>query len=138
MKSELKFINFVVPKFHFEKSNNESSENIFELQPQAYISRSINQFHINIEIDIIDSENNFKLKMLSVGIFETNFEDEKALFSFISLNGPAIIFPYIRSFIANFTSLSGFDTLTLPTLNLSGYQEELIENLIDLDLIEDE
>ncbi|GGD99020.1 protein-export chaperone SecB [Planktosalinus lacus] len=138
MESQLNFVNFVVPKFHFEKTRVEADENVFNLEPQALISRSKNQFHINIEIEIVDKDNDFILKMLSIGMFNFNTDDEKALFSFISINGPAIIFPYIRSFISNFTSLSGFDTITLPTLNLSGFKDDLIKNMIDLDEIGDE
>lgn len=137
MQSQLNFKNFVVPKFQFEKKviENESS---FELKPQAVISRSKKQFHIDIEIELFDKENQFLLKMVSVGIFHYNTDEESDLLNFMSINGPAIIFPYIRSFISSFTALSGFDTVTLPTLNLSGFKQDLIENLIDLDKMNDE
>lgn len=133
MKSQLNFVNFVVPKFLFEKVQVEQQESIFEIIPQAVISRKNKQFHINIDLEIFDVENNFNLKMLCVGIFEYDTEDELLLLNFLSVNGPAIVFPYIRSFVSSFTSLSGFDTITLPTLNLSGHKERLIETLIDLD-----
>jgi preprotein translocase subunit SecB len=71
--------------------------------------------------------------MLCVGIFEYDTEDEKLLLNFLSVNGPAIVFPYIRSFISSFTALTGFDTITLPTLNLSGHKDELIKTLIYLE-----
>lgn len=133
MKSQLNFVNFVVPKFLFEKVQVEQQESIFEIIPQAVISRKNKQFHINIDLEIFDVENNFNLKLLCVGIFEYDTEDELLLLNFLSVNGPAIVFPYIRSFVSSFTSLSGFDTITLPTLNLSGHKERLIETLIDLD-----
>ena len=133
MKAELNFVNFVVPKFLFEKTQPNEGENVFEIMPQAVINRKEKQFHINIDLEIQDIKNQFDLKMICVGIFEYNVEDEGLLLNFLSLNGPAIIFPYIRSFISSFTALSGFDTITLPTLNLSAYKESIIENLIDLD-----
>ncbi|WP_320815612.1 protein-export chaperone SecB [Flavobacterium sp.] len=133
MKAQLNFVNFVVPKFLFEKVQVDQQENIFEIIPQAVISRKNKQFHINIDLEIFDVENDFNLKMLCVGIFEYDTEDEALLLNFLSVNGPAIVFPYIRSFVSSFTSLSGFDTITLPTLNLSGHKERLIETLIDLD-----
>ena len=43
-QSQLNFINFVVPKFMFEKKNVESDN--FEILPKAVISRKNNQFHI--------------------------------------------------------------------------------------------
>lgn len=133
MKSQLKFINFVVPKFIFEKIKIDKEENLFEIIPQAVISRLNKQFHINIDLEILDVDNNFNLKLLCVGIFEYDTEDEELLLNFMSVNGPAIVFPYIRSFVSSYTALSGFDTITLPTLNLSGQREKLIETLIDLD-----
>ena len=126
MKSQLNFVNFVVPKFFFEKTEVTNQESAFEIIPQAVISRKNQQFHINIDLEIFDAENEFKLKMLCVGIFEYIVEDEQLLLNFLSVNGPAIVFPYIRSFVSSFTALSGFDTITLPTLNLSSYKEELI------------
>jgi preprotein translocase subunit SecB len=137
MKAQLNFVNFVVPKFKFDKQQIEE-KTTFDLIPQAVISRKNKQFHINIDLEISDAEHQFSLKMLSVGIFDYNTEDESTLLNFMSINGPAIIFPYIRSFISNFTALSGFDTITLPTLNLTGFKDDLIDNLIDIDKVENE
>ena len=128
-QSQLNFINFVVPKFMFEKKNVESDN--FEILPKAVISRKNNQFHINVDVEITNLNNSLVLKMVCVGIFKYNTDDENLLLSFMSLNGPAIVFPYIRSFISSMSSLSGFETITLPTLNLSGYREQLIKDLID-------
>ena len=135
-QSQLNFINFVVPKFMFEKKNVESDN--FEILPKAVISRKNNQFHINVDVEITNLNNSLVLKMVCVGIFKYNTDDENLLLSFMSLNGPAIVFPYIRSFISSMSSLSGFETITLPTLNLSGYREQLIKDLIDLDGLKDE
>ncbi|MCG8762516.1 hypothetical protein G1L02_02040 [Tenacibaculum finnmarkense] len=138
MKTQLNFVNFVVTKFQFEKQQIDIESNSFEITPQAVISRKNKQFHINIDLEIKDAENDLNLKMLCVGVFDYDTEKEDELLSFMSINGPAIIFPYIRGFVSNFTALSGFSTITLPTLNLAGYKEELISNLIDLDRTDNE
>ena len=133
MKSELNFVDFIVPRFLFEKGHYEKSDNPIKIKPKAIISRSKNQFHINMDIELIDSENGFKLKMFCIGIFHFETENDEHLLSFLSLNGPAIVFPYVRSFISSVTALSGFDTITLPTMNLSGFKDELIKELVDID-----
>lgn len=138
MKSDLKFVNFAVPKFLFEKATIEKEDNTFNIEPNAVIIRSENQIHINIEVKILDPEHNFNLEMLSIGVFEYSTDDEEVLLNFISINGPAIVFPYVRSFISSYTALSGFDTITLPTLNLSGYKDQIKDTLIDLDSLQDE
>ena len=135
-QSQLNFINFVVPKFMFEKKNVVSAN--FEILPKAVISRKNNQFHINVDVEITNLNNSLVLKMVCVGIFKYNTDDENLLLSFMSLNGPAIVFPYIRSFISSMSSLSGFETIILPTFNLSGYREQFIKDLIDLDDLKDE
>lgn len=138
MKSDLKFVNFVVPKFLFEKAEIDESADLFSINPQAVIIRSSKQIHINFDVDILDAENNFNLKMFCIGIFDYETEDEEIVLNFMSLNGPAIVFPYIRSFVSSYTALSGFDTITLPTLNLANFKEKLRNNFIDLDLLKDE
>lgn len=138
MKSDLKFVNFVVPKFLFEKVTIDENDDLFSINPQAVIIRTQKQFHINIDIEILDAKNDFNLKMFCIGIFDYDTEDENLLLNFMSVNGPAIVFPYIRSFISSYTALSGFDTITLPTLNLSNHKEKLIATLIDLDSVKDE
>jgi len=135
MKSDLKFVNFVVPKFLFEKVTIEENDDLFSINPQAVIIRTKKQFHINIDVEILDAKNDFNLKMLCIGIFDYDTEDEELLLNFMSINGPAIVFPYIRSFISSYTALSGFDTITLPTLNLSSHKEKLRTTLIDLDTV---
>ncbi len=137
MKSDLKFVNFVVPKFLFEKVEVDESADLFSINPQAIIIRSKGQIHINFEVDIIDADNNFNLKMLCIGVFDYETEDEELILNFMSLNGPAIVFPYIRSFVSSYTALSGFDTITLPTLNLTAYKEKLRNNFVDLDSLQD-
>lgn len=135
MKAELNFINFVVARFDFEKKKI-AADTHFSIKPRAIINRKEYQFHITTNIHIEDKESEFELKMLAFGIFEYKNNDEDILLNFMSINGPAIVFPYIRSFISSFTALSGFDTITLPTLNLSGFKQEIIETLLDLDKVD--
>ena len=76
-QSQLNFINFVVPKFMFEKKNVESDN--FEILPKAVISRKNNQFHINVDVEITNLNNSLVLKMVCVGIFKYNTDDENLL-----------------------------------------------------------
>lgn len=138
MKSDLKFVNFVVPKFLFEKTEIDENADLFSINPQAVIIRSEKKIHINFEIEILDVENNFNLKMICIGVFDYDTEDEELILNFMSLNGPAIVFPYIRSFVSSYTALSGFDTITLPTLNFLSHQEKLRNNFVDLDSLQNE
>ncbi|MGB5982687.1 MAG: protein-export chaperone SecB [Nonlabens sp.] len=136
--STLTFQNFVVSHFHYETLKENISENKFTLRPRALLSRKEEKINIHIDLTLKDIDNMFFIKLSATGLFDFDFQDETYLNSFISINGPAIIFPYIRSFISSFTALSGLDTVTLPTLNLSGYKQDILDNMIDLDREEEE
>lgn len=134
-KSQLQFVNFLVPFYFFEKKEIEK-ENDSELKiiPQAIIIKSKKQIHISIDLELNDFENQFVLKIFGLGVFTYDTDDNENILQFLSLNGPAIVFPYVRSYVSSMTSQSGFDTVNLPTMNLSGYKEEILESLVDLDV----
>ncbi|MDM1057879.1 protein-export chaperone SecB [Myroides odoratimimus] len=133
-KARLQFENFVVPEFYAQKIVDDSGfENIFDLEPRAVISRKEKQFHISIAIELVDLDSGIKINMLGIGVFSYDVGNEEELLSYMGLNGPAIVFPYLRSFISTYTANSGLNTVTIPTLNLSMFKQSIIENIIDLD-----
>lgn len=133
-KAKLQFKNFVVPEFYAKKIVEKSDiKDKFKLEPQAVISRADNQFHIHMKLGLISLESEMEIDMIGIGIFYYEVEDEQELLNYMALNGPAIVFPYLRSFISTYTSNSGFDTITIPTLNLARFKTSIIENFIDLD-----
>ncbi len=129
IKSKLNFVEFIVPKFLFDRVEVKEEDKTFEIIPSASIDRSKNEFNIAVEVIIKDSDNDFIIKMVGVGIFLFESVEDKNLEDFISLNAPAIIFPYIRAFIANMTAQTGFGTINLPTLNLSSFKEQILNTL---------
>lgn len=133
-KARLQFKNFVVPEFFARKIIDKAGvEEKFELEPSAVISRKDNQFHINISIALVNLDSNIAINMIGIGVFSYEVEKEDELLNYMGLNGPAIVFPYLRSFISTYTANSGFDTITIPTLNLSRFKQSIIDNIIDLD-----
>ncbi len=45
------------------------------------------------------------------------------------MNAPAILFPYIRSYISTLSTLSGLSPIVLHTLNLTSLKDELLDNI---------
>ena len=94
-----------------------------------YPANEPNHFKIimNVSLKVSDF---FNLELLGIGNFE--FEDEiehDIKKSLVNTNAPAIMFPYIRSFITTFTANLGnpTGTLTLPVHFFNGDLEEIIE-----------
>lgn len=94
------------------------AESTFQLSLTAYIKDKKDT--INIEVDIV-----------SYFVFDSKIEKGQ-LDKLFFVNAPAIIFPYIRSYITTLTALSGIDPIILPTLNLSALGKELEQNTIEV------
>ena len=102
----------------FDKKVTEKFETKFSFN-SAFTSKNDKIFAIvyNLELNNQDSKFNLKIKATS------HFETEEAITlefrssSFVKINAPAISFPYLRAFVANFTLNSGFEPIMLPTFN---------------------
>lgn len=116
---------------HFDILGNpkENTEIDLDIVPKVMYNTST-QFNIvydvNLSVDAV-----FTLNLKAVGYFEISeelLENENIKEQLINTNAPAIVFPYLRSFISMFTSnLGTIPTLTLPTQFFKGKLEEFSE-----------
>lgn len=130
--ASIQFLKFTVKESYI--SFNEISEYKIkiDLDASGKIEKSINKFFLYLKAIISEEQGKFNITISSESIFnfdEEILEDEvsKTLFS---KNAPAIVFPYIRAYIASLTALSGMPTLNLPTLNLTQIGESLSKNIV--------
>lgn len=72
-----------------------------QLFTEETYEHDLSPFFLNIEVD----------GFFSCGKEDIDIED------FI-VNSTAILFPYMRSFVSSFTSLSGIETITIPPVNV--------------------
>lgn len=92
----------------------------------SYLSDSLFNivFDVNMEISEV-----FKLSLIAVGYFELSkeiLETPNIKEQVIHANAPAMVFPYIRSFISTFTAnLGTIPALTIPTHFFKGNLEEI-------------
>lgn len=89
------------------------------------------KFILTLDVQIQDDDEKFKLHFIVDGLFSFKEGlDNKILSQYFLLNAPAIMFPYVRGYVAMSTSLSGIGTITLPLLNLTALGPELEKNII--------
>lgn len=84
-------------------------------------------FHIIMDLKL-NSEKLFDLSLRAVGTFELNRQISDDLkHTFVNVNAPAIMFPYVRSFVTTLTANMGqaVGLLVMPTQFFSGALEEL-------------
>lgn len=129
---KLKFlsVDFPVVNFHSEKQLLPNQEINIDIEPKVFIPKeNTNHFKIIQEVNV-SVKDIFNLYIVAIGNFElNNVEDEKLRYNFINMNAPAIMFPYIRSFISTFTSNLGniTGTLNIPPQFFKGELKQISE-----------
>lgn len=131
-KASFSFVEFKVLQSQFKFSDNVSNELSLNFNPSGkhFIKTNIFKLFLSVHVQLmpdnkdfieIDTEATFAIKTGTTGI-----ED---LMKFFVINAPAIVFPYIRSYISTLSIQSGCKPILLPTLNLIGISEQLRMNI---------
>ncbi len=97
----------------------ESLEDNFNLKfTSSFSEDEAKKFVVKFDV-VLTSDNGVSISLEYVGLFETEVEitDEFQQGKFVTVNAPAIIFPYLRSFITTFTVNAGLAPVILPTIN---------------------
>jgi len=130
-KATFRFVNFFVRESHIILNDTGEFKIDVNLTPKGTVLKSLNQFHLELAVNIKEATGKFEISILSVAIFEfeENADLEQYMSSWFTINAPAIAFPYIRAYISNLTAQSGPFTVTLPTFNLSAIGTELKANI---------
>ncbi|MCB9346947.1 MAG: protein-export chaperone SecB [Lewinellaceae bacterium] len=134
---KLKFRGIDIPHVNFTsiKLYSKESEKIkIVLHPKVFYPKEKTRFFRIIMDLTIEAENFFSLKVVAIGTFEVDKEligDIKK--NFINVNAPAIMFPYLRSFVSTFTANIGnlTGTLNIPPQFFKGELEEINSDNID-------
>jgi preprotein translocase subunit SecB len=99
-----------------------------DINPKVFYPKETPNVFMIIQDVRVSCEGHFEIFLVAVGNFEVNSGiDSEHKKSFVNVNAPAIMFPYIRSFIttlsANIGNVTG--TLTLPPQFFKGDLEEI-------------
>jgi preprotein translocase subunit SecB len=111
----------------FEKSITDKLETTLKFNTQ-FNDDNDKIFGINFIINLLNQE--FNLEINAIGHFvttETINEDFKKT-SFLTINAPAIAYPYLRAFISTLILNMGFSPVMLPTVNFVAMNKE-VENI---------
>jgi len=122
LKTSFQFRGFQVNESHIKKEKDSKIGKEFSIgfDPRGVINKANKTYEINLGVKIEDKEKTFVANIEATGNFTFDTDiDEKQLDSLFYINAPAILFPYIRAYISALTTLSGVETVTIPTINLS-------------------
>ncbi len=121
---------YLITNTSIRLTGNEIGEDMeFGIAPEGVFNEAENTFLLTLNVVAKDKEQNLDLSLTIKGMFEYDTDDMNELIPYISMNAPAIMFPYIRAYISNITALGGTQPIILPTLNVEGVGLELLEKM---------
>ncbi len=118
-----KLLNIILIKSTFDREaniqfSNPDFNNALNINVED--SKKENKLFITVTVSLdatLKEEKQFSFLTRYVGIFEFDDNLELSLDQFSKINGPAIIFPFIREHIANLSLKAGIDPILLPPIN---------------------
>lgn len=120
----LNFVGVDISSIHVEVQNQYTNAEIkHSILPKIILPKNLpDNFKVVMDVHI-ESEGYFNIKTIISGLFILNMEmEDKHRDTFMHLNAPAILFPYVRSFISTLTSNLGssMGTIIIPPRYLKG------------------
>ncbi|MFK2635956.1 protein-export chaperone SecB [Bacteroides fragilis] len=95
-----------------------TKKNSFNLSMGHFFSEeNSKEFGIGFRINIKDEEFNILMEMVFLFELDEDVDEKFKQSDFLTINAPAIAFPYVRSYISNLTLQSGFSPIILPSVN---------------------
>jgi preprotein translocase subunit SecB len=131
--SGFQFNGFLIKKSKIEINSTEDLDLSIKFKPSGRLDKINSTFKLVLDILITEKNNELNIEVQSEGEFVYNNLTDERLNQFLYLNAPAILFPYIRSYITSLTALSGVSPVVLPTLNLSSLKDDLKKNVVVVD-----
>jgi preprotein translocase subunit SecB len=127
-RSDFRLVRYFIDKSVIELKEGEiiSKEFSIDINPSG-IKKGQN-FYLKLEVCVEDENRAYSVFVSMVGVFEFKGDIEK-ISDYFLINAPAILFPYIRAYISSLTSISGVETVIIPTLNLTQLKDILLESI---------
>ena len=135
-KSSLKFIEFIIAELNIVRSPEYDLNGKLDLSivPSGIYVEAEGTYQLTLELKVSDDKKGFSIEAKAIGFFKIKKgEDEEVLNNYFYTNAPAIIFPYVRSYISAITALSNLETVNLPIMNLTNLKSTLKENTIRIE-----
>ena len=120
--SIFQFLGYKIIKSHIDLSDVEDNELNVAIDLKGTINKIRSTFDLVLDVTINNKTNTILIDICALGNFSFPKEKEiNDLSNYFYMNAPALLFPYIRAYIATLTNLSGIDAINLETLNLTQY-----------------
>lgn len=114
----------IVVESHIKQIPIESGEFSLNISPRGVLDKTKSIFTLSLNVNVKDENGSFDATVTLEGLFIFKKDDDELnLNNYFYVNAPAIIFPYVRSYIAALTSLSGIKTVNIPVIKFDCAEE---------------
>lgn len=128
--SSFKFLRYLVKEAKIAINDDGISNHMaLQLDLDAEVKDDSPFCELTLTIHMNDELKHVVVDIILTGYFEAMNCDKKQRNAFISMNAPAILFPYIRAYVSSLTAQSGIAPIIMPTINLVKQGEELLKKL---------
>ena len=120
MQIKLETVQFTDIKYNVGTFEKEISNQLDTgLKFKTIFSDDDKAYALEFEIQLTNVEPMFSLYIKATAHFSTTevIDEEFKKSPFLDINSPAIVFPFIRAYIANLTLSSGYNPIVLPSYN---------------------
>lgn len=130
VKSAFKFEKYSILRSVIDRKSDETPKSLqIGFEPKGTHFKEDSRFELFLMVRIEDEGKSLLIEVDASATYLLEGEvSDKMLKTFFYLNAPAILFPYIRAYIATLTTLSGMAPINLPTLNLTQLASQLERN----------
>lgn len=130
--SPFRLESFTIVESHIIRNSEVLGDVDVKINPIGLLNRKAQTFNLALEVEVKDASS-LSININCIGAFKFKSElEEKDLSNYFLVNAPALIFPYVRSYISALTALSGLNAINLPVMNLSSMKELLKNNITDI------
>lgn len=126
VQNKIKLERFFVENLKYECNDfskfNDSAEVDIEMSVgTSFSDKDLKSYLVKITVKINSKTKDFVLECDSIGKFATseNIDDTFKNSHFVTINSPAILYPFVRSYINTITTNSGITPIILPSVNFS-------------------
>ncbi|EAQ2662450.1 hypothetical protein GNZ01_22985 [Escherichia coli] len=115
-----------VTRLLFVDAEGRKIESGFALRFKPIFDENPREFSVLFDFYYI-TENDRALRVEFQSVFETDkdIDDSFKESKFPVVNAPAISFPFLRSFVANFLMTSGYTPILLPSFNFTTFEQDI-------------
>ena len=106
----------------FDKGVSEGMETSFSFT-KMLAENDEHAFAIVFDLKLVNVKKLFNLTIKAIGHFRVTESIQPEFFDspFMTVNAPAIGFPYLRAFLSNFMLSAGYDPIMLPSYNFTKF-----------------